>query len=61
MLLAIDTSQMTYSIAFSNREEIIWDDIHLTIYDQLKDIDLLDLEGIIINIGPGRFSGLGST
>jgi len=60
MLLAIDTSQMNYSIAFSNGNETKWDDIHTTLYDQLKATSLDEIEGIIVNIGPGRFSGLRS-
>ncbi|MCP8351794.1 tRNA (adenosine(37)-N6)-threonylcarbamoyltransferase complex dimerization subunit type 1 TsaB [Candidatus Synchoanobacter obligatus] len=59
MILAIDTSQMTYSIAF-NDQLIEWQDIQISLYDQLCDVNLNDLSGIMVNIGPGRFSGLRS-
>ena len=60
MLLAIDTSQMNYSVALSNGWHTEWSDVQITLYDQLKSQDLSSLSGIVINIGPGRFSGLRS-
>lgn len=60
MLLAIDTSQMTYSLALSNGEYCEWNDIETTLSQKLTKYDLSKLTGIIINIGPGRFSGLRS-
>lgn len=60
MILAIDTSQMTYSIALSNGESHAWDDIQISLYDKLQDWDLHSVTMLIINIGPGRFSGLRS-
>jgi len=60
MILAIDTSQMTYSIVTDNGLDVSWSDIKITLYDQLKPIDIASVEALIINIGPGRFSGLRS-
>lgn len=59
MILAIDTSQMIYSLATDDiyRE---WQDVNVTLYDQLEDIDLSQLSVILISTGPGRFSGLRS-
>jgi tRNA threonylcarbamoyl adenosine modification protein YeaZ len=60
MFLAVDTSQMTYSVALSNGWSIRWNDIQTTLYDQLQSTDISTIDSIIINIGPGRFSGLRS-
>lgn len=60
MILAIDTAQMTYSAALSNEWYTEWDDIQLSLYHILKDVNLNQLTGIIINVGPGRFSGVRS-
>lgn len=59
MILAIDTSQMTYSIASSDWEHE-WDDVNITLFDQLRQHNLENITTILINIGPGRFSGLRS-
>lgn len=60
MILAIDTAQMTYSIALSNGFYQCWDDINISIHHQLSAIDCSEISKLIINIGPGRFSGIRS-
>lgn len=59
MILAIDTSQMTYSVATDTWQES-WNDVNITLYDQLSHQDLSSVTTVLINIGPGRFSGLRS-
>ena len=60
MILAIDTAQMTYSVATSTGIFSSWQDITQTLLDQTHDIPPANLTGIIINVGPGRFSGIRS-
>lgn len=60
MILAIDTSQMTYSIALSNGVYLEWTDNQITLLDQLSQYDISTIQHIVVNIGPGRFSGLRS-
>lgn len=60
MILAIDTAQMTYSVATSTGIFSSWQDITLSLLDQTHDIPPANLTGIIINVGPGRFSGIRS-
>lgn len=62
MILAIDTSQMRFSLALSNGESCFWENPSLTIYDQLDKLIANDenIEKIAICTGPGRFSGLRS-
>lgn len=60
MILAIDTSQMTYSLALSNGWFQSWDDINQSIYHMIDDHHIPNLEAVIINLGPGRFSGIRS-
>ncbi|UTC24916.1 hypothetical protein MMH89_01975 [Candidatus Comchoanobacter bicostacola] len=65
MIIAIDTSQMTYSIAISqgNSRELItheWEDVQTTLSDMLSDLDYTKIEAIIICSGPGRYSGIRS-
>lgn len=59
MILAIDTSQMTYTLATEDWSSA-WDDVNTTILDQLQGIPTEKIEIILVNIGPGRFSGLRS-
>ncbi len=60
MILAIDTAQMTYSIATSSGFNVMWQDINISLLDQIAKVDTTLLEGIVINTGPGRFSGIRS-
>ena len=65
MIIAIDTSQMTYSIAIShgNNSDITsheWEDVQITLSDMLSDLDYKKIEAIIICSGPGRYSGIRS-
>lgn len=60
MILAIDTSQMTYSIALSNGWFQTWDDVNQSIYHIIDDSHIQAIEAIVINTGPGRFSGIRS-
>ena len=60
MLIAIDTAQMTYSIATERGDYIAWHDISTSCYEQMQNLDISTITGIIINTGPGRFSGIRS-
>lgn len=60
MLLAIDTSQMQYSVATEDGTYIEWDDAKVTLFEKLDAVDLSKITGICICIGPGRFSGIRS-
>ena len=60
MILAIDTSQMTYSIALSDGTFHDWSDTKVSLYDVLDNIDLSEVTAITVCIGPGRFSGIRS-
>ncbi|MEC7030140.1 MAG: tRNA (adenosine(37)-N6)-threonylcarbamoyltransferase complex dimerization subunit type 1 TsaB [Pseudomonadota bacterium] len=60
MILAIDTSQHIYSIATSTGLYVAWEDINITISSQIPQNTLSKITGIIINIGPGRYSGIRS-
>lgn len=59
MILAIDTSQMIYSLATKDWY-CEWEDVDTTVFDQLKSIQIETIDMILVNIGPGRFSGLRS-
>ena len=67
MILAIETAQMNFSIACLSADicrEDTWSDVSITLDDKVRellfDIDLSALSVIIVNIGPGGFSGIRS-